>query len=104
MKLYLFVTILLFSVVSFSPQVWADSLKGQTQEQRDELELEALYGVDVERDRLERGSIDSSTRDRYGDGRVGVFQDNTKNARNLDTNDSIGVEVKLFEFGNKKPK
>lgn len=72
--------------------------KPATQEQLDEQELEAVYGVDVERDRLNRNAIQTTTRDRYGDGRVAVFQDNTQSARNLETNDTIGLELKLFEF------
>ena len=83
------------SVVSANSGV---SKKPPTQEQLDEQELEAVYGVEVERDRLGGNATAVTTRDRYGNGRVNVFQDNTKSKRNLETNDTLGVEVKLFEF------
>jgi len=100
-KIYLCIAIVAFVTVGGVSNVMADGAKKQkppTQEQLDERELEALYGVKVERDRLSRNAVTTATRDRYGDGRVAVFQDNTKSARNLDTNDTIGLELKLFEF------
>ena len=103
MRLYIFLSILILSMVNIVSNVSANPLapssqKPATQEQLEEKELEALYGMDVERNRLGRGSIESTTRDRYGDGRIGVFQEHTESARNHDTHDSIGLEVKLFEF------
>ncbi len=99
---YIFGVVLALSFLNImGSAALADSFSSQkpaSQEQLDERELESLYGMAVERDRLDRGAQDVSTRDRYGDGVVSIFQDNTKNARNLDTNDSIGLEIKLFEF------
>ncbi len=100
-------SVLVFCVVFFSVigPVSANDLskaKKPTQEQLDEKELEAVYGVDVDRDRLGGNSTTVTTRDRYGDGQLSVFQDNTKNSRNLETNDTIGIELKLFEFGGGK--
>lgn len=101
MRFLLTLCVTVFALVSFTVNAsaqQASKTKPATQEAMDEQELEAHYGVDVERDRLNRGSVQTTTRDRYGDGRVAVFQDNTKSARNLETNDTIGFELRLFEF------
>jgi len=101
-RISVYLSVFLLSVMGAagyaSAQETTSKAKSPTQEQLDEKELEALYGVTVERDRLDRNALSTATRDRYGDGRVAVFQDNTKSARNLETNDTIGVEFKLFEF------
>lgn len=101
-KSVLVVLVLLFSVIN--PLYASDVSKAKmpTQSQLDEKELEAIYGVEVDRDRIGANATTVTTRDRYGDGKVSVFQDNTKSARNLETNDTIGIEIKLFEFGGGK--
>ncbi|MGE4313720.1 MAG: hypothetical protein AB7E85_05550 [Pseudobdellovibrionaceae bacterium] len=69
-----------------------------SEEEKQERELEAVYGTQVERDRLDRGGRTGTTFDRYGDGPVGVFQNNNKSDRGVENSDSIGVNVRLFEF------
>ena len=69
-----------------------------SEEEKQERELEKIYGTEVERDRIGRGGNDRSTHDRYGEGRFGVFQNSTQSDRNLETNDTIGLDIKLFEF------
>lgn len=69
-----------------------------SEEEKQERELEAVYGTQVERDRLDRGGRQGTTFDRYGDGPVGVFQNNNKGERGYEDSDSIGVNVRLFEF------
>lgn len=98
------IAVLTILLCSIAGGAWANAdldkkAKKPSQEQLDEQELEAIYGVEVERDRLGGSSTSTTTRDRYGDGRVTVFQDNTKSNQNIETNDTIGVELKLFEFG-----
>tara|TARA_Y100000034_G_scaffold130730_1_gene189904 strand:- start:165 stop:482 length:318 start_codon:yes stop_codon:yes gene_type:complete len=68
-----------------------------TQEEKEERALEEVYGVEVERDRAQRSPGDNSVFDRYGSGTVGTFQ-NQSNARNLEDNDAMGVNIRLFEF------
>ena len=65
--------------------------------QKEERALEEVYGVEVERDRAQRSPGDNSVFDRYGSGTVGTFQ-NQSNARNLEDNDAMGVNIRLFEF------
>lgn len=72
--------------------------KPLSQEEIQERELENAFGTSVERDRIERGGTSETTFDRYGDGTVGVFQNNTSSERNIDDNDSIGINIRLFEF------
>ena len=69
-----------------------------TQEEREERELEKAYGTQVERDNMNRGGNDRSTYDRYGDGVVGTFQNANETDRNLEESDSIGINLRLFEF------
>ncbi len=68
-----------------------------SQEELQERELEASSGTEVERDRIERSTRDQTTHDRYGAGTFGVFQ-NTSNARGIEDNDAMGVDIKLIEF------
>ena len=100
---------LLFSLMIFGTGVASTSLYAQSektkgkskppsQEQLDEKELEAKYGTKVDRDTLDRGAFSTETRDRVGEGRVTLYQENTQSYRNLDTSDTVGVEFKLFEF------
>tara|TARA_B100001179_G_C18571260_1_gene395247 strand:- start:381 stop:671 length:291 start_codon:yes stop_codon:yes gene_type:complete len=69
-----------------------------SQEEREERELERVYGTQVERDNMTRGGNDRSTFDRYGDGRLGTFQNANETDRNLEESDAIGINLRLFEF------
>lgn len=69
-----------------------------SQEEREERELERVYGTQVERDNMTRGGNDRSTFDRYGDGALGTFQNANETDRNLEESDAIGINLRLFEF------
>ncbi len=63
-----------------------------------EKELEREYGVDVEQTIIDRGDSETLTRDRMGDGDVGLFYEHKKDGRVQDDQDAIGIELRLLEF------
>lgn len=68
-----------------------------SQEELQERSIEAEYGTEVERDRFIRSPNDRSTYDRYGSGVFGTFQ-SSSDARNMEDDDSIGVNLRILEF------
>lgn len=56
------------------------------------------YGTDVTRTVIDRGDGETATRDRMGEGEIGVFYDHKRDERIMDSDDAIGVEIKLHEF------
>lgn len=73
----------------------------KTEQQIREKEEEILteeFGETVKREHLDSGDGRTKTRDKVGDGNVRVYYDHTKDERIMDEDDTIGVEVKLFEF------
>ncbi len=71
----------------------AEKQSGAVQE-----ELEKKFDTDVTHTVIDRGDGDTNTRDRVGEGEVGIFYDHNKDERLMDDDDSIGVEMKVLEF------
>ena len=63
-----------------------------------EAELGEKFNTDVTRSVIERSTGDVNTRDRMGDGQLGIFMDNSKDERSMEERDVIGVDLKLLEF------
>lgn len=63
-----------------------------------EAALEGQFETDVTRSAMDRGGDEIITRDRVGDGQVGVFYDHTQDDRIQDSDDALGLDVELFEF------
>ncbi len=66
--------------------------------QKQEVELKEKFDADLTRTTLDRADGDVSSRDRVGDGKVGVFYDHNSDDRIMDEDDAIGVELRLMEF------
>lgn len=63
-----------------------------------EQELEAKFDTEVTRTIQQGPSGEIETRDRVGDGPVGIFYDHGKNDRMSAEEDTIGIDMKLLEF------
>jgi hypothetical protein len=71
---------------------------GPDEENQSAKELEEEYGAPATQTVIDRGDSETLTRDRFGDGEVGVFFENKKDSRINDEQDAIGIEFRLLEF------
>lgn len=68
------------------------------EEDKIEVELEEKFDTEITRTQLDRAAGSTSSRDRIGEDKVGVFYDHNNDERIMDDDDTIGVEVRLLEF------
>lgn len=61
-------------------------------------EVEKKFGTAVNQTILDRGNGEIEQRDRLGTGRAGVFYEHGRDDRLNDSDDTIGVQFKLFDL------
>ncbi|MCB9988142.1 MAG: hypothetical protein H6868_02275 [Rhodospirillales bacterium] len=83
---------------AFGEPTLADEVSAIEPASGEEEELEEVMGDEVTTTVIDHGDGDVSTRDRVGEGDVGIFYQNDRDDRIMDDDDAIGVEMKLLEF------
>lgn len=68
------------------------------QKSDEERELGERFNTDVTRTEFDRGDGNVRTHDRMGNDKIGVYYETNKDEKLNDSNDTIGVNIKLLEF------